>query len=104
MGGRHRGPRSAGPRRVVAGGLLVSILASAAGTAAVGGIAGALIGLGLPEEAAHYHAKEFHAGRTIVTVHAAGRDEEAMDILRKHGGYDASSPAAVPPVPPFFQP
>ncbi len=73
---------------VIAGGLLASILASAAGGAVVGGIVGALIGLGIPEEEARYYESEFQAGRTIVTVKAEDRSDEAYAILRRHGAYD----------------
>jgi hypothetical protein len=73
---------------VIAGGLLASVLASAAGGAAVAGIVGALIGLGIPEEEAEYYEAEFKAGRTIVTVRADGRNDEAWGILRRNGAYD----------------
>ncbi len=43
---------------------LVSILASAASGAAIAGVAGALIGLGIPEDEATYYEGEFHSGRT----------------------------------------
>jgi len=72
----------------IAGGILASVLASAAGTAAVGGLVGALIGLGIPEEEAKYYETEFNAGRTIVTVRADNRYDEAQAILRRHGAYD----------------
>jgi hypothetical protein len=73
---------------VVAGGLLASVLASAAGGAAIAGLVGALVGLGIPEEEARYYEGEITAGRTLVTVRAPGRMEEAEEILRGHGGYD----------------
>jgi len=73
---------------VIAGGTLVAILASAATGAAAAGIVGALIGMGIPEEEAHYYENEFHTGRTIVTVRADGRYHEAMAMLQTHGGYD----------------
>jgi uncharacterized protein (TIGR02271 family) len=80
---------------VIAGGLLASLLASAAGGAAVAGIAGALIGLGIPEEEAAYYEGEFKGGRTLVTVRGDGRYEEACTILRRFGAYDRSTaPAA----------
>jgi len=72
---------------VIAGGLFASVLASAAGGAAVAGIVGALVGLGIPEEEAQYYEQEFKAGRTLVTVQANGRYDEAMTILRRHGSY-----------------
>jgi hypothetical protein len=73
---------------VIAGGLLASVLASAAGGAAVAGVIGALIGLGIPEEEARYYEGEFRAGRTLVTVRAGARYDDAWAILRRHGAYD----------------
>jgi len=72
----------------IAGGTLAAILSSAAAGAAVAGLTGALIGAGIPEEEAHYYEGEFKAGRTIVTVHADGRYQEALSIMRRFGGYD----------------
>jgi hypothetical protein len=69
---------------VVAGGLLGSVLATAVGGAVVAGLAGALVGLGVPEEEARYYEGEFLAGRTIVTVQAEGRAAEAWSILQSH--------------------
>jgi hypothetical protein len=80
---------------VILGGLLASVAASAAGGAAVGGLVGALVGLGVPEAEARYYESEFHAGRTLVTVRAPGRYEEASAILRRHGGREAD-PSKVP--------
>src|SRR5262245_38918665 len=54
----------------IAGGALATILSSAAAGAATATVAGALIGLGIPEEEARYYEEEFKAGRIIVTVHA----------------------------------
>src|SRR5512142_1890019 len=73
---------------VIAGGALAAILANAAGGAALGGLVGALAGAGIPEEEAHYYQGEFEAGRTLVTVTADGRYDEAVAILRRHGAYD----------------
>jgi hypothetical protein len=47
--------------------------------------------LGIPEEEARFYEGEFHLGRTLVTVQAPGRYEEARDILRRHGAYDVES-------------
>ena len=71
---------------IIAGGLLASVVASAAGGAAVGGIVGGLIGLGIPEEHAKLYETEFRSGRTIITVQAADRLDEAAEILRRNGG------------------
>jgi uncharacterized protein (TIGR02271 family) len=78
----------------IAAGTLGVILSNAAAGAALAGLAGALIGYGIPEEEAQYYHGEFAAGRTIVTVHADGRADEATAILRRHGAYDMSTRGA----------
>jgi len=75
----------------IAGGILVAVLGGAAIGAAAGGIVGALIGMGVPEEEAHYYEGEFHSGRTLVTVKADGRQQEATEILHRNGGYAADT-------------
>ena len=65
----------------IAGGTLGVLLSSAAAGAAVAGVAGALIGLGIPEEDAAYYEDEFKAGRTIVTVKAGSRADEAASVM-----------------------
>jgi uncharacterized protein (TIGR02271 family) len=72
----------------IAGGTLAAILSSAAAGAATAGLAGTLIGLGIPEDEAKYYDKEFQAGRVLVTVQADGRLSEVQAILRDHGGRD----------------
>jgi uncharacterized protein (TIGR02271 family) len=79
----------------IAGGTLGIILSNAAAGAAVAGLAGALIGYGIPEEEAKYYHGEFEAGRTIVTVQADGRYDEAAAILRRHRAYDMSTRGSV---------
>jgi len=80
---------------VIAGGVLATAFGVAGGTAvagagigaAAGGLIGALVGLGLPEEEAHYFESGFRTGRTLVTVKAgANRATEAADILRAYSG------------------
>jgi uncharacterized protein (TIGR02271 family) len=78
---------------VIAGGVFAAILASAAGGAAIAGIVGALIGLGIPEEDAHYYEGEFKSGRTLVTVKADTRYDEAWKILHRCGAYNKTTPA-----------
>ena len=58
--------------------------AATGGTA--GGLIGALIGVGIPEDEARRYETEVGAGRTIVTVQDEGRYNEAASILRNHGG------------------
>jgi len=75
----------------IAGGTLGVILSNAAAGAGLAGLAGALLGYGIPEEEAKFYHGEFEAGRTIVTVTADGRCDEATSIMRQHGGYDMST-------------
>ena len=79
----------------IAGGTLGVLLSSAAAGAATAGLAGALIGLGIPEEDASFYQDEFKAGRSIVTVKGA-RHAEASAILNRFGGYDAQAPRGTP--------
>jgi len=78
----------------IAAGTLGVLLSNAAAGAGIAGLAGALVGLGIPEHDAKYYHEEFEAGRTIVTV-TADRADEAMVILRRHGAYDMSSRGSV---------
>jgi hypothetical protein len=80
---------------VIAGGILATILGGAAIGAAAGGILGALVGMGVPEEEAHYYEGEFNEGRILVTVKADSRYQEARDILRRNGAYDIEDRDAV---------
>ena len=75
----------------IAGGTLGVILSNAAVGAGVGGLVGALVGAGIPEDEARYYHDEFEAGRTIVTVQAEGRADDAMTIFRRHGAYDMNT-------------
>jgi hypothetical protein len=73
---------------VLAIGTLGTVLLNAAGGAAIAGIAGALIGWGIPEEDAKYYEGEVKAGRYLVTVDAGDRRDDAWGIYTRHGGYD----------------
>jgi hypothetical protein len=55
-------------------------------------VAGTLIGLGIPEEDVHHYHGELEAGRTLVTVKAGPRYDEAVAILRKHGAFGKGGP------------
>jgi uncharacterized protein (TIGR02271 family) len=79
---------------VIAGGILAGVLGGAAVGAAAGGLIGALIGMGVPEEEAHHYNREFEAGRTIVTVKADGRANEARSILQRYGVLEYGAQAA----------
>jgi len=79
----------------IAAGTLGVVLSNAAAGAGIAGLVGALIGAGIPEEEAKYYHGEFEAGRTIVTVKADGRYDEAMAVLRRHGAHDMTSRGSV---------
>jgi len=70
---------------VIAAGALAGILGGAAAGAATGGLVGWLAGQGVPEEEARHYESEVKAGRTLVTVQADGRYDEAAAILQRGG-------------------
>jgi len=72
----------------VAGGILVTTLGGVAIGAVAGGLIGALTNMGIPEEEARYYQQELAAGRTLLTVNAGNRYNEAVTLLRSHGAYD----------------
>ena len=78
----------------IAAGTLGIVLSNAAAGAGIAGLVGALVGAGVPEHEAKYYQGEFEAGRAIVTVHAAGRVNDAAAILRQCGAYDMASRGA----------
>jgi hypothetical protein len=73
---------------VVAGGILAMAFGGAVAGTAVGGIFGAMTGLGVSEDEANYLEQEFNSGRAIVAVKAGPRAAEAAEIMRRHGGHD----------------
>jgi len=75
----------------IAAGAFATALAGAAAGAAVGAVAGALVGMGIPKEEAEWYEQEVRGGRTLVTVKADGRYDEAQSILRRFGAYDIES-------------
>lgn len=80
---------------VLAIGTLGTVLLNAAGGAAIVGLAGALVGWGIPEEDAAYYEGEVTAGRYLVTVEAGDRADEARALLHRHSGFDRTGWAAV---------
>jgi hypothetical protein len=92
---------------VLGGGILAATLGGAALGAAAGGLIGSLMGMGVPEKDARFYQNELEAGRTIVTVTASddtGHDE-AVQIMRNNGAYDAATHEGVvntaPPISTF---
>jgi hypothetical protein len=68
---------------VLVGGMLAGGVAGAALGLAGGGVLGALLGMSVPDEKARVYEQAFHSGRTIVTVRADGRYDEAAAILHR---------------------
>jgi hypothetical protein len=64
--------------------VLASTLAGAGIGAATGGIIGALVGLGVPEEDAQHFNRGLESGAVLVTVDAGDRIPEALEILERH--------------------
>jgi uncharacterized protein (TIGR02271 family) len=79
---------------LLAAGAFATALGGAAIGAGVGAIAGALVGMGVPQEHAEYYEGEVKSGRTLVTVSADGRYDEAQRLLRDYGAYDVESRGA----------
>ena len=53
---------------------------------AAAGIAGALAGMGVPDEEAKFYENEFRTGRTLVTVNAGAKAPTAHEVLERQGG------------------
>jgi len=80
---------------ILAVGPLAAALISGAAGAAAGGLTGALVGWGIPEDDAEYYQNEVQNGRYLVTVEANGRALEARDILHRRSGFDKAAWSAV---------
>jgi hypothetical protein len=72
---------------IIALGALGTVLATTAAGAAAVGLAGALIGWGIPEDEAKYYEGRVMAGQHLVTVE--GRpDHDTRAVFSRHGGYE----------------
>jgi uncharacterized membrane protein len=71
----------------IAAGPLMATLAGAGVGGAVGTLAGALLGLGIPEYVAKRYESELNRGGSLLTVHAAddGWAERAVATLELYG-------------------
>jgi len=82
---------------LIAAGPIMAALSGVALGGAVGGLSGALIGMGIPE----YEAKNFEGklkgGRCLVSVHSENSDETsiAKQIFEQSGAEDISTSSAV---------
>jgi hypothetical protein len=77
----------------IAAGPLMAALSGAAAGAAVTGVAGALIGLGIPEIEAKSYEGKLRGGSILIAAHVDNSDQEraAKDIFHKEGARDISS-------------
>jgi hypothetical protein len=74
---------------VLAVGPLAAALISAGAGAAAAGLAGALIGWGVPEDEAAYYESEVTAGRYVVTIKDG--DNKAWGVMQRGGAYNYST-------------
>lgn len=88
---------------VTAAGVMVATLTGLLAGSVTGGMIGALTSLGLPEEEARYYESEVSAGRTLVTVNAPGRKQDASALLRAVGAIDTQTRIPLDPAKPVTQ-
>ncbi|MGC1342087.1 MAG: hypothetical protein WA854_07165 [Candidatus Binataceae bacterium] len=76
----------------IAAGPIMALLAGAAGVAAVGGLTGALIGLGIPEYEAKRYEGKVKDGNILLSIHTEDSKERdrARKILEEGGAQDIS--------------
>jgi len=87
----------------VAGGILSAFFGGTVAGMAVGGILGALTGLGISENEARLYEQKFHEGKAIVAVKAGARAGDATQLLARQGGYHVHSEGTSPiPTEGFF--
>jgi hypothetical protein len=71
----------------------MAALAGAGIGAAVGGLTGALVGMGIPEYEAKRYEGKIKEGNILISVHSENSDERkhARDIFERAGAHDISS-------------
>jgi hypothetical protein len=77
----------------LAAGPIMAALSAAAVGAALGGVTGALIGLGIPEYEARRYEGKIKEGNILISVHPdnAAQTERAREIFERCGAHDISS-------------
>lgn len=72
---------------------IMTALSAAAVGAALGGISGALIGMGIPEYEARRYAGKIKEGNVLISVHSEDRQKlaRARDVFERCGAHDISS-------------
>jgi hypothetical protein len=80
---------------LLAAGPIVALLAGAGAGGAIGGLTGALIGMGIPEYEAKRYEGRVKSGGILLSVHCDSSDwaTKAKEILRQTGAEDVSSSA-----------
>ncbi len=78
---------------LVAAGPIMTAMAGAGVAGTVGGIAGALIGMGIPEYEAKRYEGQLKDGGILMSVHSDGSDwtKRAKEILKRTGAQDIAS-------------
>jgi hypothetical protein len=85
----------------LAAGTFATAMAGAGLGVGVGALVGALADMGVPPDQAEWFEREVRAGNTLVSVRAGARRAEALEVLNRHGAYDATTgPLRPPPVVP----
>jgi hypothetical protein len=74
-------------------GPIVAALVGAGAGVATGGLVGALVGWGIPEERVKHYAAGLHDGGILVAVHAKCEDDAKhfVDVLKEHDGHHVFS-------------
>jgi hypothetical protein len=75
---------------IITGSVFLSALGGGLAGAGGGAFAGPFIALGFSEEESQKHAHHVQAGKTVLLVHAPGRQEEARNIMTEKGAFDES--------------
>jgi hypothetical protein len=81
------------PEGTAAGGPIMAALAGVGVGGAIGGITGALIGMGIPEYEAKRYEGRIKEGGILLSVHSDNSDwtRKAKEILERSGAQDVSS-------------
>lgn len=74
--------------------------------AAAGGITGALVNMGIPEEDARHYQSQLEAGRPIVAVEATNDQQAVQDVFQRCGAFPGRSQPGMwgPPDQPHYPP
>jgi hypothetical protein len=86
---------------LIAAGPIMATLAGVGMGGAIGGIAGALVGMGIPEYEAKRYQGRIQKGGILLSVHCSTSDEvkRAKEIMERTGAEDISSTSEAPATP-----